>query len=209
MAKRNNEYGLALNWSYVGTSLVVVTVLTLLVLCMPGLREIDGNILHSIRLALSPYPTYIPNLVNEFFPCVHFYWPQIAAGCVLVSHRKYLKCFLLIFFTKATELLCMFLKDFVCRTRPEGCNYSGFSFPSCHSAISMCFYGILIYLVFRYVASEFWRYFLAIFLGLLIAMMAISRLWFGVHFLSDVIAGLFLGFMMVNLFIILSKSLSR
>ena len=51
---RNKEYGLALNWNYVVVSLIVVTVLTILVLYMPNLTEFDGNILHSIRLALSP-----------------------------------------------------------------------------------------------------------------------------------------------------------
>lgn len=208
MAKRQ-EYGMALNWGYVGTSVVVITVLTLLILYMPGMREIDANILHSIRLALAPYPTYVPNFVSEFYPCVHFYWPQIAAGSVLVSHQKYLKCFLLIFFTKATSVLTLLLKDFVCRERPHGCGYEGFSFPSHHCAVTMCFYGILIYLVMRYVSSEFWRYFLIGLFGLIIAIIAISRMWFGVHFLSDVIAGLFLGFMMVNLYIILSKALSK
>lgn len=209
MAKQNQEYGIALNWNYVIVSLVVVAVFTLLVLYMPGLREIDGNILHSLRLALSPYPTYVPKFMGEFYPCVHFYWPQIAAGSVLVSHKKYLKCFLLIFFTKLTSILTLFIKDFVCRERPAGCGYNGFSFPSHHASVSMCFYGILIYLVFKYVASEFWRYTLAIFFGLIIFFIALSRLWFGVHFLSDVIAGLFLGFMMVNLYIIVSKSLSH
>ena len=206
---RKQEYGMALNWGYVGTSLVILTVLTLLVLYMPGMREIDANILRSIRLSLAPYPTYIPTFINEFYPCVHFYWPQIAACSILVSHQKYLKCFLLIFFTKATSLLTLFIKDFVCRERPQGCGYEGFSFPSHHSSVTMCFYGILIYLVFKHVSSEFWRYFLAVFFGLIIAITALSRMWFGVHYLSDVIAGLFLGFMMVNLFIIVSKYLSN
>lgn len=206
---RKQEYGMALNWSYVGTSVVVVVVLTLLVLYLPGMREIDGNILHSVKRALAPYPTYIPNFIAEFYPFVHFYWPMIAAGCVLVSHQKYLRCFLLIFFTKATSILTLFLKDFVCRERPYGCGYEGFSFPSHHCAVTMCFYGILIYLVLHHISSQFWRYFFVVFFGLIIAIISVSRMWFGVHFLSDVLAGLFLGFMMVNLNIIVTKSLSR
>lgn len=51
---RKQEYGMALNWNYVIVSIVVFVVLTILVLYMPNIREIDGNILHSIRLALSP-----------------------------------------------------------------------------------------------------------------------------------------------------------
>jgi membrane-associated phospholipid phosphatase len=34
-------------------------------------------------------------------------------------------------------------------------------------------------------------------------------MWLGAHFLSDVIAGMFLGFLVVNLYIIITKSISR
>ena len=95
---KNKEYGIALNWNYVIVSVIVFAVLTLLVLYMPGLYTFDKNVLHSIRLALSPYPGYIPVFVSEFGRAQHMLWPQIAAGSVLVSHKKYIKAFLLIFF---------------------------------------------------------------------------------------------------------------
>ena len=204
---KNKEYGIALNWNYVIVSVVVVTVLTILVLYMPNLRELDSNILHSIRLALSPYPAYIPAFVSEFGRANHMLWPQIAAGSLLVSHKRYLKCFLLIFFTQASFFLTDLIKNFVCRERP--CVYPGFSFPSGHSSTTMCFYGILIYLVLHYAKSDFWRYFLTALFSVWIFMVGLSRMWLGVHYLSDVAAGMFLGFMLVNLFIIVSKSLSK
>lgn len=204
---RNKEYGIALNWNYVIVSLVVFVILTVLVLYMPTMNEFDGNVLHSIRLALSPYPMYIPNFVTEFGRASHMLWPQIAAGSVLVSHKRYLKAFLLIFFTQATFVVTDFIKDFVCRERPSV--YPGFSFPSGHSSTTMCFYGILIYLVLHYAKSDFWRYFLTALFGVWIFLVGISRLWLGVHYPVDVIAGMLLGFIMVNLYIIVSKSLSR
>mgnify|MGYP004659528959 CR=1 FL=1 len=84
---RQKEYSLALNWNYVIISLIVVTVLTVLVLYMPNLREFDGNVLHSIRLALSPYPSYIPQFCSSFGRDYNMLWPQIAAGSVLVSEK--------------------------------------------------------------------------------------------------------------------------
>ena len=204
---RNKEYGLALNWNYVVISLIVVTVLTILVLYMPNLTEFDGNILHSIRLALSPYPSYIPQFCSSFGRDYNMLWPQIAAGSVLVSEKRYMKAFLLIFFTQASFVVTDLIKNFVCRERP--CVYSGFSFPSGHSSTTMCFYGILIYLVLHYAKSDFWRYFLTILFGGWIFMVGISRLWLGVHYPVDVIAGMFLGFLLVNLYIIISKSLSK
>ena len=49
---RQKEYGMALNWNYVILSVVMVAIFTLVVMYIPNIREIDGNILHSIRLAL-------------------------------------------------------------------------------------------------------------------------------------------------------------
>jgi undecaprenyl-diphosphatase len=100
------------------------------------------------------------------------------------------------------------IKDYVCRPRPENV-CSGFSFPSGHCSIAMCFYGILIYLVFRYVHERFWRYFLITLFSVWIFMVGISRMWLGAHFLTDVIAGMFLGFFVVNLYIIVNKLISR
>ena len=204
---RNKEYGLALNWNYVVVSLIVVTVLTILVLYMPNLTEFDGNILHSILLALSPYPSYIPQFCSSFGRDYNMLWPQIAAGSVLVSEKRYMKAFLLIFFTQASFVVTDLIKNFVCRERP--CVYPGFSFPSGHSSTTMCFYGILIYLVLHYAKSDFWRYFFTILFCGWIFMVGISRLWLGVHYTVDVIAGMFLGFLLVNLYIIISKSLSK
>jgi len=206
---RQKEYGMALNWNYVIVSLVVFAALMLMVLYMPNIREIDANILHSIRLALSPYPAYIPNFFSTFGFSSNLLWPQIAAGSVLISQKRYLKCFLLIFFTQTAFIVTNFIKEFVCRERPAGANYPGFGFPSGHSSATMCFYGILIYLVLHYAKSDFWRYFLTSVFGIWIFMVGISRLWLGVHFLTDVIAGMFLGFLLVNLYIIISKSLSK
>ena len=204
---RHQDTGIALNINYVILSIVVFAVLTVLVLYMPGLTQFDANILHSIRLALSPYPISFAQFVTEFGRSYQMLWPQIAAGSVLISHKKYVKTFLLVFFTQATYALTIFIKNFVCRERP--CVYPEFSFPSGHSSTTMCFYGILIYLVLHYVKSDFWRYSLTILFGGWIILVALTRLWIGVHYPIDVIAGLFLGFMMVNLFIITSKLLSK
>lgn len=206
MAK-HQEYGIALNVNYVIISVVVFAILTVLVLYMPGLTQFDANVLHSVRLALSPYPISFAQFVTEFGRSYQMLWPEIAAGSVLISHKHYMKTFLLIFFTQATYVLTIFIKNFVCRERPLA--YPEFSFPSGHTSTTMCFYGILIYLVIHYVKSDFWKYFLIILFSLWILLVAVTRLWLGVHYPIDVIAGAFLGFGMVNLFIITSKLLSR
>ena len=195
------------NWSYIAFSLVISVTLTLLVLYMPGLREFDMGILKAVRKFLGQFPSYIPVFFSNYGGVGNFWWPQITAGAVLISHQKYLKTFLLVFFTQGAYILTDVLKNFICRERP--CIHPGYSFPSGHTLTSMCFYGIIIYLVMHYVRSQFWRIALSIFFGFMIFMVAVSRLWLGVHFLTDVLASIFFGFILVNLYIILDKFFAK
>ena len=68
-------------------------------------------------------------------------------------------------------------------------NESGYSFPSGHSMISMAFYGFLIYLIYKYINNKYLKSFLIFILSLLIIMIGFSRIYLGVHYTSDVIAG--------------------
>ncbi|MBE7702954.1 MAG: phosphatase PAP2 family protein [Cyanobacteria bacterium SIG28] len=201
--KENNSSVVA-NWNIVTLCLIVVVTLSLLVMYMPGMREIDMEMLKATRKFLGQFPSYIPAFFSNYGGIGNFWWPQITACAVLVSHRKFLKAFLLVFFTQGTYFLVdSVIKNIICRERP--CIHHGYSFPSGHTTITTCFYGIIIYLIMKYTRSEFWRYTLSIFFGFIIFMVAISRLWLGVHFPTDVIAGLFLGLLMANLFIITDK----
>ena len=203
---KDTNSSVVVNWNYITLSIVIFAILTVLVLYMPGLREIDTEILKSIRRFLGQFPGYIPVFFSNYAGIGNFWWPQVAAGAVLVSHRKFLKAFLLIFFTQGSYILIDIIKNMICRERP--CIHPGYSFPSGHTTITMCFYGIIIYLIMQHTRSHFWRIFLSVFFGFMIFMVALSRLWLGVHFPTDVLAGLFLGFFFVNLYIVLDKFFS-
>ena len=89
-------------------------------------------------------------------------------------------------------ILNQLLKRILQRPRPEEfriINESGYSFPSGHSMISMAFYGYLIYLIYKYVKNKYLKWFLITILGILIVNIGISRIYLGVHYTSDVLAG--------------------
>ena len=89
-------------------------------------------------------------------------------------------------------ILNQLLKRILQRPRPEEfriINESGYSFPSGHSMISMAFYGYLIYLIYKYVKNKYLKWFLIMILGILIVNIGISRIYLGVHYTSDVLAG--------------------
>src|SRR5215204_4442798 len=70
----------------------------------------------------------------------------------------------------------------------------GLSFPSGHALMSVTFYGLLIYIVYREVKDPALKWALIVALLLLIHLIAFSRIYLRVHYTTDVIAGLAMGF---------------
>ena len=78
---------------------------------------------------------------------------------------------------------------------------SGYSFPSGHSMISIAFYGFLIYVGYKLIKNKWVRVTYITTLCLLIATIAFSRLYFGVHYPTDILAGLTIGYVLLCLYI--------
>lgn len=89
-------------------------------------------------------------------------------------------------------LLNQALKFIIQRPRPTEfriINESGYSFPSGHSMVSAAFYGFLIYLIYKNVKNKYLKWSLITLLSLVILTIGTSRIYLGVHYTSDVIAG--------------------
>lgn len=95
------------------------------------------------------------------------------------------------------NLLCIatlnqFLKMIFQRQRPIGyrlIEMTGYSYPSGHAMASLAFYGLIIYIIHRLVKKRSLRIFLISINVVIILLVGISRVYLGVHYLSDVIAG--------------------
>ena len=84
------------------------------------------------------------------------------------------------------------LKELVQRPRPEGIGLvaeTGFSFPSGHSMVAMAFFGLLVWLIWRYERDRTMRIVCCVALSAVIVAVGISRIYLGVHYASDVIGG--------------------
>ena len=55
--------------------------------------------------------------------------------------------------------------------------------------VSMAFYGYLIYLIYKHIKNKYLKWSLITILSLLILSIGLSRIYLGVHYASDVIAG--------------------
>ncbi len=88
--------------------------------------------------------------------------------------------------------LNVLLKGIIQRPRPEGFRLiaeTGYSFPSGHSMVSMAFYGLIIWMIWHNEKDQMLKYVLCATFVLVIAFVGISRIYLGVHYASDVLAG--------------------
>ena len=77
----------------------------------------------------------------------------------------------------------------------------GYSFPSGHSMVSMAFYGLFIYLICKGLVNGPVKYLLIFLISLLIISIGFSRIYLGVHYTSDVLAGFIVGIAYLIIFI--------
>ncbi|MGN7941875.1 phosphatase PAP2 family protein [Bacillus sp. 7586-K] len=96
------------------------------------------------------------------------------------------------------------LKELFSRERPHFdavYKEAFYSFPSGHSMNSIAIYSFICYLFIQYIESEKIRKFCIATTTILIGLIGMSRIYLGVHYLTDVLAGFCAGF---SMFIVIS-----
>ena len=128
------------------------------------------------------------------------------ASKFLVKYKKYSKIIMLNL--ALSFILNRILKLIIARPRPPRLRLvieNGYSFPSGHSMVSFAFYGFLIYLINKNLKNKKIKYPLIILLSLLILLIGISRIYLGVHYVTDVLGGYIIGLIYLIVFIKILK----
>lgn len=95
-----------------------------------------------------------------------------------------------------SSVAAVLFKYTVRRPRPVGfmiVEEMGYSFPSAHALLSITFYGLLIYFLAKTIKNKPLKIIVSVLLGLLIVFQGLSRIYLGVHYVSDILAGYLLG----------------
>ncbi len=185
--------------------LICITVfITLLVLLLTNNISFFDDFFYSIIIYFkNNFLTKIYK-VFTFFCSVKFIIGFTILLVILIRNNK-IKLFILCNLC-GVVLLNQVLKRIIRRPRPTGINLikeNGFSFPSGHSMVSMAFYGVLIYLINKSKLNKETKLLLSLLLSILILFIGISRIYLGVHYASDVLAGfsLSLAYLIISIYI--------
>ncbi len=95
-------------------------------------------------------------------------------------------------------LLMKGIKEIVRRVRPswKWIKEGGYSYPSGHTISAVLLYGTLLLIVSKNVQGKLRKPLIA-FLSVMMILIPISRIYFGVHYLTDVLASVILGFIIL------------
>jgi undecaprenyl-diphosphatase len=116
----------------------------------------------------------------------------LAAFLVLAIQKRWLEVKGLLICLLGGVALNELLKRLFERARPDVFQVveaMGYSFPSGHAMVSLCFYGMIAFLIARNIPLWHWRLVVMVSAALFILSIGISRIYLGVHYPSDVLAG--------------------
>ena len=105
------------------------------------------------------------------------------------------------------------MKHLVLRARPDEVFHlvtqGGYSFPSGHSVTSIVFYGLLLYLIQKHCQNQKLKTALSWVCGILAIAIGPSRVYVGVHWPTDVLAGWCIGGGVLLIVILILQKLER
>lgn len=121
-------------------------------------------------------------------------WGSVLAAVLLIvaKKRRYLTAMIL---SNVSALIFIeAAKNIIGRARPPVANAliteSGFSFPSGHSYFAVVFYGLMTYFWVRHFHQKWAKTGMFVLGSGFILMLAVSRIYLGVHWTTDVVAGI-------------------
>lgn len=156
----------------------------------------DRNIISYVQGFETPWLTNIMKVftfIGGTIPAVVISLLAIFILYKVFKHRSELVLFIAVIL--GANILFVTLKQLFHRARPDLhrlAEASNYSFPSGHATMAFALYGVLTFLLWRHISTRFGRTILIILSVFMILAIGISRIYLGVHYPSDIIAGYFI-----------------
>ena len=167
--------------------------------------KIARDIVHLRGNLFDNFFFFITNLGSWYIVAGFF----ISASVIFWSYKKRNLIVPLSVSVLGSGIMTVIVKYFVNRTRP-GPGISLYteqlsSFPSAHASLIFAFWGFLVYCLWKLNLALKLKIILSLLFVFIILLVGFSRLYLGVHFLSDVVGGYLIGLMWVLISMHISK----
>jgi undecaprenyl-diphosphatase len=156
----------------------------------------DSNIRYAMRQIQSPMWTSLLLTVTNLGSTLYLIIVGSVAGIAFLALRWFRSFFIFIIAMAGQAALHHGSKWLIARPRPSNLisyrTAESFSFPSGHAVAALCLYGMIAWIITRRIESPAVTASIWIFTIVLIFLIGASRVYIGIHYPTDVVAG-FLG----------------
>lgn len=161
-------------------------------------------ILH-LQEMLKNIPLWIALLPDCKLYSIMIALPLIIFGIWFLKRKEYKSIVYFCSIPLVTFLLNCIIKPLVHRARPPyemqiAIHTDSFSYVSSHSLVTICLWGMIIYFINKYCQNRVLKVVGIIFSILWILFVGVSRVWLGVHHLTDVIGAYLLGLFLLSVY---------
>lgn len=187
-----------IKWIFCILCLIIFCVLGFLVLTNNELK-FDTIVYEFISKYINTNTTYIVKFITNLGSA--FAVITITFSTLIVLKNKKIGTFMAVDLALIT-IFQYILKPIFGRIRPVEINLieeSNYSFPSGHSLTAMAFYGFIIYLIYK--SNLKYKKIYIILLSIVILLIGLSRVYLGVHFITDVLGGFTFALFYLTIFI--------
>jgi membrane-associated phospholipid phosphatase len=176
------------------------------------MNAIDTSILHALYALRDPALTQVFIYISELGSVLMIGSIALSAGLFLIVREKISYFLGLSVAVASTGAIVYLVKELIDRARPDVL-YQAYletspAFPSGHAAFSLALYGFIAYLAWKHLPRPYAVASVALTL-LLVGLIGFSRLYLGLHYFSDVVAGYAIAAAFLTLGITIVRKLSR
>jgi membrane-associated phospholipid phosphatase len=167
-----------------------------LTLTLGGLVALDTSVRDWLVERRSPPLTAVLTAFTTVGSSVVLVSLAFSVTVLLAAIRRRAEAGLVAVATAGALILWPLLKNLIERARPADAHLvqvSSWAYPSGHSLASMVVYGVLAVLAYRRARTRARRAMIAVAAAVLIAVIGVSRVYLGVHWPTDVLAGWLVG----------------